>query len=357
MVDWLRNCWYAVAWSDEVKPGASLPRNIIDEPILIWRDAEGELRALADRCAHRLVPLSLGVIDRGTVRCGYHGLAFDGATGHCVNNPHGPITAALRVRAYKVVERHKLLWIWMGEADAADEASIPDLSFADRAAEHGFSKGYMPTAADHRLLEDNILDLSHGDYLHVETLGGGSFTRAKVLVEERGNKVYVRWDARDEKAIPIWQSQLPDPEMLTNMTTEVLWYPSGVMYLGSMLEPVDAAELRIETWNAHIMTPETATSTHYFYCNSRNYRTDDAEYNAAITAGLAIAFGGEDKPMIEAQQKRIGTADLLDCSPALLPIDKASTRARRIYRRLVEGERAANGVSSAPPRQAAAQMA
>lgn len=338
-MDWLKNVWYAAAWADELPKGASLARTIIEAPILFWRDADGVIRALADRCAHRLAPLSLGIIEENVVRCRYHGLAFDGETGRCVHNPHGPVTGAHKVKVYPVVERHKLLWIWMGDVGAADEATIPDLSFADRSPEHAFSKGYMPTAADHRLLEDNILDLSHGDYLHVDTLGGGSFTRAKVTVEERGDNVYVRWDAKNEKAIPIWQSQLPDPDMLTDMMTEVLWYPSGVMYLGSRLDTVDVPEHRIETWNAHIMTPETATSTHYFYCNTRNYRTDDAEYNAAITAGLAIAFGEEDKPLIEAQQTRIGSSDLFECSPALLPIDNASTRARRTYRRLVASEK------------------
>lgn len=337
---WLKNIWYAAAWADDVAPGGRLARKIIDVPILFWRDVEGKVRALDNRCPHRLAPLSLGEIEGNVVQCGYHGLSFDGDTGRCIQNPHGRLLGALKVRTYPLVERHKLLWIWMGEADAADDAAIPDLSFADRAPEHAFSKGYMHTAADHRLLEDNILDLSHGDYLHAATLGGGAFTRAKVKVKERGDTVYVSWTANDEKAIPIWQAELPDPDMKTDMTTEVLWHPSGVMYLGSDLVPAGAPDRRIETWNAHIMTPETAVSTHYLYCNSRNYRTDDVEYNAAITAGLAIAFGGEDKPMIEAQQAQIGSADLLDCSPALLSIDNASTRARRVYRRLVEAEQA-----------------
>ncbi len=42
--------------------------------------------------------------------------------------------------------------------------------------------------------------------------------------------------------------------------------------------------------------------------------------------------------MIEDQQRRIGAIDLLDARPALLPIDIAAVRARRIYRRLVDAE-------------------
>lgn len=342
MTNWLENIWYMAAWADEVQLGARLVRTIVDVPLLLWRGTDGSVRALVDRCAHRLAPLSMGQIEGDAVQCGYHGLSFDGATGQCVRNPHGPILSTLAVRAYVVVERHEILWIWMGDPARADEGAIPDLSFIDDASEHAISRGYMPTAADHRLLEDNILDLSHGDYLHASTLGGGSFTRAKVKVEERGDTVFVQWTAENEKAIPIWQAELPDPDMLVNMATEVLWHPSGVMLLDSLLTAADGRPgVGFETRNAHIMTPETATSTHYFYCNLRSYRVDDAEYNRAITAGLAAAFGGEDKPMIEAQQRRIGDADLLDCSPALMAIDNASTRARRIYRRCVATERAA----------------
>lgn len=339
---WLRNCWYVAAWADELAQGARLARTIIDEPILFWRDAKGHVVALADRCAHRLVPLSLGKIDGDIVRCGYHGLSYEGSSGRCIHNPHGPVIRSLAVKMYAVTERHKIIWVWMGDAEAADPEAIPDLSFADEAPNNAFSKGYMPTAADHRLLEDNILDLTHGDYLHAETLGGGSFTRADVTVEERGNTVFIQWAAENETAIPIWQTELPDPSMPVNMITEVLWHPSGVMLLDSRMAPIDIAlEEGLITRNAHIMTPETATSTHYFYCNSRNYKMDDAAYNAAMTAGLAVAFGCEDKPMIEAQQLRIGTADLLDCQPALLAIDNASTRARRIFKRLIETEKAA----------------
>lgn len=349
-MDWLRNCWYMAGWSEEIPAGSKLARTIIDVPLLLWRDQDGRVRAIVDRCAHRLAPLSMGQIERDVVRCGYHGLAFDGNSGKCIHNPHGPISSALAVRVYPLVERHKVLWVWMGEAEAADEGGIPDMSFIDQTPQHAFSAGYMPTAADHRLLEDNILDLSHGDYLHAATLGGGSFTRADVMVEERGSNVFVQWTAKREKAIPIWQAELPRPDMLVDTTTEVLWHPSGVMLLDSVLKASDSAsDIAIVTHNAHVMTPETATTTHYFYCNARNYRTDDAEYNAAITAGLAVAFGGEDKPMIEAQQKRIGGRDLLDCQPALLSIDNASTRARRIYKRLVKAQQAGQnaGPSSA----------
>jgi vanillate O-demethylase monooxygenase subunit len=83
------------------------------------------------------------------------------------------------------------------------------------------------------------------------------------------------------------------------------------MLLNSCISQAGAPpERAITSANAHIMTPETATSTHYFYCNSRSYRTDDADYNSAFAANLGVAFQTEDKPMIEDQQRRMGGIDL-----------------------------------------------
>lgn len=338
----LKQLWYAAWWADELAAGALSPRTIAGEPILFWRDEDGTAKAILDRCPHRHAPLSMGQRIAGGVQCGYHGIAFDGA-GRCINNPHGPIVSALTVRAFPVAEKHKLLWIWMGDADAADEAVIPDLAFADRAPDTAYSRGFMPTAAGHQLIEDNILDLTHADYLHPNTLGGGSVTRARPIIEERdGGKVFIEWPANNELALPFFRAEMPDPDMLTDMWTSVLWHPNGVMALRFGATPAGRPrEEGIDTWSAHIVTPESARTSHYFYFNTREFRVDDAEYNRAMAAGLAHAFTTEDKPMIEAQQRRLGDADLFDGTPVLLASDAASTRARRVYSRLLAAEQAA----------------
>jgi vanillate O-demethylase monooxygenase subunit len=93
----------------------------------------------------------------------------------------------------------------------------------------------MRAEADHHLLEDNILDLAHGDYSHADTLGGWSFTRKRADVEERGNTVFVQWVAKNEQPFPIFKHQMPNPDALVDMTTNVLWHPSGVMLLNSSI--------------------------------------------------------------------------------------------------------------------------
>lgn len=338
---YLKQLWYAAWWADELKVGELSPRTIAEEPILFWREETGKLSAILDRCPHRSAPLSLGQRIEGGVRCGYHGIAFNGE-GQCIDNPHGPIVSALRTRSYPVVERHKIAWIWMGAADQADPSLIPDLGYADRAPETAYSRGFLPTMAGHQLISDNILDLTHADYLHASTLGGGSITRAKAVIKERPDgTVFVEWPAYGEVALPFFQAELPDPDMLTDMWTSVLWHPNGVMTLRFGATPAGRPrEEGIDTWSAHIVTPEGPRSTHYFYFNTREFRVDDGDYNAAFANGLRHVFTTEDKPMIEAQQRRLGDADLFDGNPVLLPTDAASTRARRVYARLLKAEQA-----------------
>ena len=126
----LRNAWYVAAWDTEV--GRDPPaRTVLDEPVVLFRTIDGRAVALADRCCHRALPLSLGTVIGDELQCGYHGLRFD-ATGACVAVP-GQSTAppGAMVRSYPVVERHCWVWIWMGEVARADAALIPDWWWMD----------------------------------------------------------------------------------------------------------------------------------------------------------------------------------------------------------------------------------
>src|SRR5262245_24979370 len=79
--------WYPLAWSEELKPGKTLARRFAAQPIVLYRGASGRVFALEDRCAHRQVPLSLGVVQGDTLKCGYHGWAYD-SCGKCIDVPY-----------------------------------------------------------------------------------------------------------------------------------------------------------------------------------------------------------------------------------------------------------------------------
>jgi len=335
----LKNAWYMVGWAEEVPPSGLLARTICEQPLVIYRSDQDQLACLLDRCPHRFAPLSMGRLEGRSLRCGYHGVKF-GPDGRCEENPHGTLVSALSVRAFPIVERHKILWTWLGEAKDADPARIPDLGFIDHAPSTALITGYLPTGANHLLLVDNILDLTHADYLHPESLGGGSISRSKAQIEARpDNCLHVQWIADNEAPLPIMRRQFPEADSHVDMWTEVFWHPCGAMQLrvGGHRTGRPKSEAIIAT-SAHVMTPETATSTHYFYANTRNFDVESVEATRAIAAALRFAFEQQDKPMIEAQQRRIGDADLLALQPALQGSDSASVRARRILENMIAAE-------------------
>ena len=84
-----QNAWWAVARSEEVTAAKPLNVDIGGQPVVLWRDHQGAVHALEDRCPHRRAPLSLGcVLGNGMIQCGYHGWTFDGATGHLKDIPN-----------------------------------------------------------------------------------------------------------------------------------------------------------------------------------------------------------------------------------------------------------------------------
>ena len=338
---YLRNCWYMAAWSAELGE-AGLARKFLDEAVLMLRDGEGRATALFDRCPHRFAPLSAGKVQDGVATCRYHGLAFDG-TGTCVRNPHGPATRSLAVRTFPVIEAHRALWIWMGEPARVDPAALCDLSFLTRVPDTAFNRGYLHGQANYQLYVDNILDLSHTDFLHPDTLGGGSITRTRGKVESRSDgSVVVRWDCPDDVPGPLVRSKLPPSVERADSWTYVEWSAPAIMSLenGAVAAgtPRDRPGL---SRNVHVMTPETVTTTYYFFASTRNYALDDAALNAEIGRVRREIFATEDKPMIAAQQTRIGTADFGALGPALLRTDEAAVTVRRRLDAMIAAEQQA----------------
>jgi vanillate O-demethylase monooxygenase subunit len=191
----VRNAWYIAAWPEELEDGV-LARTIMGEPLVIFRDADGKAAALEDRCCHRGAPLSQGWIGDKGITCGYHGLVFDGS-GACVEIPgQDKIPAQTRVDAYPVVERQKIIWIWMGDAGAADETKIVDYPYHDQPEKWPHKKATFTIGANYMMMMDNLMDLSHLAYVHRKTIGGSPDAHAAAensVTETETGCVYERW--------------------------------------------------------------------------------------------------------------------------------------------------------------------
>lgn len=338
-----RQLWYVAAWSDEIAGTSLVNRTLLNEHVLLFRTPTGHLHAISDVCPHRLAPLHLGKHCGDSVACGYHGLRFDG-TGRCVENPHqaGNIPAALRVKSYPSAERNGIVWIWMGDPASADVNAIPAFDFVDTAPSNAKSKGYLYVACNFELLTDNIMDLSHVDVLHSTTLGTGAIVGIKPKVTSEGHAIRIRWWSPSTTPNAIFARYLPQPQDPADQWVEVVWQPPAIMTLENGATSVGAEpSAGVNTMSLHLMTPETELTTHYFFLNSRDFDTDNAELNSMASKFLASVFSGEDKPMIEGQQRYLGSPDLWAGNPVMLGIDQAPVLCRRVLQKIIGEERRA----------------
>lgn len=73
----LKNFWYVIAESSELKKNNVLARKVLNEPLVLFREKSGHPVVLPDRCLHRSMPLSCGKVQKGRLICPYHGWVYD----------------------------------------------------------------------------------------------------------------------------------------------------------------------------------------------------------------------------------------------------------------------------------------
>lgn len=328
----LKNRWYAAAWDNEVQTGSPFPLRIADQPILFFRKQDGQISAIADYCPHRFAPLSRGRQVGDIIQCGYHGLEFDGQ-GKCVHNPHetGKLPDA-RVPTYSVIEKHSVIWVWIGD-QAADPSLISD-EFAyltDSARAH--VRGRFHVKANYLLLLDNLNDISHARFVHGDALMTEDLYRSlNPQLKVEGDTVNVTILSRNITAPGLFQLGLSEGVGKTDLHDYVKTIlPANVIHDIAYTLPGEAPYLSsgVSSRSAHLFTPETATSSHYLFNNSRDFCIDNEQINDKVRAALIQAFGVEDIPMIEAQQQVIGERELFDLRPVILATDRGGVMARR----------------------------
>src|SRR6266403_27981 len=332
----VRNAWYLAAWQSELvaRPYAA---QVIGEPIVLYRKRDGSAVALSDMCPHRFAPLHRGRIVDDAIECGYHGLRF-AASGACVHNPvgGGAIPSAVRVTSYPVIERDGLVWIWMGDPDRAEPARVPDFPWLN---DH---HTYVMTAArtmhqplGYELIIDNLLDLTHGAFLHPTTLGSEALARGTATVRQVGDRIhYDRWNPNGEPATLFTISGAATKGESVDFWNDMRWDPPGAFYLEvGVTKPGRPREEGSFMGSVHILTPETEASTVYRWMLFRNFAMDRPDVTDSIEKLVEFAFREEDEPMLMAVQNRMAGRNFWEMRPLLLPSDKAAVLARRTLAR------------------------
>lgn len=336
-----KNCWYVAGLTKEFEGETLVSRMICNERIVMFRKSTGEIAALEDRCPHRFVPLSMGNRIEDTIQCAYHGLRFDGA-GACVDAPNDDEAQRARMctRSYPAVERYAAIWLWMGDAELADPATIPTFDFLDDSEHFASVTGYTYMKANYQLIVDNLLDLSHIHYLHPGVHAGSDFSQFENKVRMNGDEVWsMLWRHHyyvDEKRQQLYGFTSDDVEGQGHGR----WSAPGVLLVDTaMWEHGKGLAEAVRTPSAHLLTPETEFTTHYFWGSGRNHDLDNQEMSDAQARLVKMIFETQDGPIIEAQQVAMGTnTDFLDMQPMILRADAAGLAARRVMKRLIRKE-------------------
>ncbi len=332
------NAWYAAAWDAELRREL-FPRTICGKKLVLYRRADGSPAALEDACWHRLLPLSMGRLDGDNVACGYHGLIFN-SDGRCVYMPaQETINPAACVRSYPVVEKHRFVWIWMGDPALADSAKVPDLHWNDDPAWAG-DGATIHLRSNYKLVVDNLMDLTHESFVHGSSLGHRELAGAGFDVEHGpGSVTVIRW-MLDVDPPAFWARQLGKPGKVDRWQRIRFEAPAtiaidvGVAPAGAGAPEGDRSQ-GVNGYVLNTMTPETDRTCHYFWSFCRNYRLKEQRLTTELRDGVARIFG-EDEVVLEAQQRA------MDENPGHafcnLNIDAGAMWARRLIDRMVETE-------------------
>jgi len=332
----LRNRWYVAAYSNEVtrKP---LARTLLDEKLVLYRTEAGEAVLVEDTCPHRFAPLSLGTLVGNSIQCPYHGVEF-GPNGHCTRIPgQSQIPGALKIRSYPTYERRGWIFAWMGESEMADPALLPHWPWQDD-PDWDTHVYYFHVKGNYQLIIDNLLDLSHVTFVHKSTVADPKFAETPAKVEVDGEQVRNIVSVIETDAPPLFTNLMKGYKGKIDRNSVGEFTPPAYINVSSHSyphgEPDSDLVIRMKT-QLGCATPETATSTHFFVSQSRDFALRD-HWVTDMLRQLNNHTVLEDVVMMNAQQA------VMDAHPerrtVALKVDGAGIQARRVMERLIREE-------------------
>lgn len=300
------NHWYVAGLAEEFgqEPTA---KTLLERSIVFYRTEAGVLVAMQNRCLHRSFPLSEGRREGDNLVCRYHGIQY-APDGSIVRVPCQDQLPNRKLHVYPVKEVGPLAFIWMGNPDQPDWDKFPDLSFLED-AKYRTVYDTTPYAGSYLLMQENLNDLTHFAYLHKDSFGiGDYFFDLSTTVEKTEQGVYCnRIDTDPARAL----APLPDDVKKRAEGKPVESHDGGYamspgvfrgyapIYIGAEDDPDREV---YDNFVMHYLTPETQTSSHYYWSITNNFDIENDDYYAFFKAFAANGFA-EDKWACEHMQR------------------------------------------------------
>jgi vanillate monooxygenase len=339
----LMNAWYVVASADEImdKP---LGRTVCGEAMVLFRAQNGAIAVLEDFCPHRGAPLSLGKVCNGNLVCGYHGLEM-GCEGKTIAMPGQRVRGFPAIKRYAAIERYGFIWVWPGDAKLANADLLPEFDFFDT-SRWAYGGGHYPIACDYRLMIDNLMDLTHENYVHASSIGQKEIDEHPCVTKIEQDHVTTSRFMHNVMPPPFWQQALRANNLADDVVVD-RWQichftpPSHVMIEVGVAHAghggYDAPDhLKAQSVVVDFLTPETATTMHYFWGMARKFQVRSSLLTDSIREGQGKIFA-EDMEILERQQRNLGAHP--NRRLLMLNIDAGGVHARRIIETYLQKEK------------------
>jgi vanillate O-demethylase monooxygenase subunit len=235
----------------------------------------------------------MGQVVGNDIQCRYHGFRFS-CEGKCVSIPgENAIPAVITVDTFPVIERHQMIWIWLGHAALADPATIPTWPWLERP---GFTHLHFDYVFDVPMMSivENLLDLSHVHFLH-RLLGADNLIHdsERMKTWREGAGVYFSRKLRKGNRV----------KPGTYLDVGGAYLLPSICLTTSQFRKDETDEVLAEpmTMVMHCLTPQDESSTRYMPIRSWNALTRPQDI-AALEYQTKVTID-EDKGMLEAQHR------------------------------------------------------
>jgi 5,5'-dehydrodivanillate O-demethylase len=169
MGDLMRRYWHPIAATSQLAEHGTRPVTILGESLVLYRDREGRLGLLGDRCPHRRAGIVYGVPEPEGLRCAYHGWLFD-AAGRCLEqpyeqteNPESTFKDRTSIKAYPVEELAGMIFAYLGPQPAP---LLPRWDLYVLPADVPREIGAAVVPCNWLQIAENSLDPIHVEWLH-----------------------------------------------------------------------------------------------------------------------------------------------------------------------------------------------
>jgi len=256
----LINNWYIVCLTVEVgkKP---IRRVLYDTPYVIFKDENGSLVCLEDRCLHRGAKLSEGSCKKGEIKCPYHGWTY---------NKEGVVTdipsegdsfkSNYKIGRPHQFEKDGVLWICPTNAKPSSDIPVWNFPYFN---DLEWSHYFMITDFENEVtnLVENFMDVPHTVFVHSGWFRNKTQINVPMSVITKSGRVLIEYNQKDDKIGGV-MNLLLNPKKSPMVHTDEFIYPNitrvdysfGSQYgfvINSQISPVSTLKSRVYTYIAY----------------------------------------------------------------------------------------------------------